>query len=198
MTPTQFNHYSAIIERIAHGVHRRFHYVAYEDLMQEGMVALLGISRTPSHRTDSHMEAYVVLKCKGAMQDAARKQRKYYGLLDSRIEDFNFTLHDTLSELITERLMVDEILKIIGTHCPAHYYKLFRQHYFEGKTKREIANMLGCSESLIGDTLKRGIRIVQRIVLNVALPPIRPTRKKLRLRNYTVGNTDELPIPRAD
>lgn len=150
-----------LFNRIYHEYHKQMEYTAYqilqnrqdtEDAVQEAMISLIGHIGLLREMEDFRRYYYVIETAKNRAIDILRK-RKY----PIPYEELSECSEDTadFTDRIAERDAADEMLSYIRT-LPEHYRDVLGLCYVNGLNSKQIAEVVGRSDTTVRKQLQRG------------------------------------------
>lgn len=118
-----------------------------EDLIQEGMVALLYALDRFDMDKETPFRPYALLAVKGKMQDILRHQQCTVSIdPDISVED----IADTFIDIVIQKDILNKLLPILSKRERQVFVSIF----YEGKTQQEAIEELGLTKSRISNIIK--------------------------------------------
>ncbi len=127
------------------------------DLAQDVFVKLLG--RIDSFRGEADLSTWIYRIGVNTCIDALRKSKR------RATEPFDERCHDTArADDFTEKAAVSEMVRDALMGLPVKYRTVVILREFEGRSYREIADVLGCSVGTVESRLFRARELLKRIL----------------------------------
>ena len=171
-TKVNFNalvtYYTLYVKSVAHAVHARIPHIEYDDLFQEGMIALCDCIRRFDRKRKLQFTTFASMRVRGAMLDYVRNEdfvprlervRQKAGTVTPKrtcsiskvcyVTDFMrvITLADTLEQPEHSDLSDDVKHALRGANTTERIILLL--YYIEDYTMKQIGESLGLSESRV-------------------------------------------------
>lgn len=130
-----------------------------QDVLQDGFIKVF--SKLPKFVNKGSLEGWVRRIIVNTALDQYRKNKKFQK--DVEIDAVGFKLEK--EEFIVETITADYLLKIVQT-IPEGYRMVFNLFAIEGYSHKEIASMLGVTESTSKSQYSRAKKMLRKLVID--------------------------------